>query len=179
MSTDTFRRHTRACVERATHLAFASLSIDRRPLFARLLQIARARSDLMTNAPASTGAVVKSQRCSTWLRSRAHSCASLRTGAARTVTHCAPSTRSLAICSAVIRHLGSSLRPGLTTASIGDRGLLRMHEDNAFAASRYLSRWRAEWKTSSFTLLITSRSTMRSGAPRSSVSVAASSSSTP
>src|SRR5450432_3970754 len=59
MSTDTFRRHTRARVERATHLAFASLSIDRRPLFARLLQIARARSDLMTNTPALAGTVVQ------------------------------------------------------------------------------------------------------------------------
>src|SRR5262245_37670167 len=54
MGTDTFRRHTRACVDAATRLAFASLppSSNRRSLFERLLSIARQRSDLMANPPA-------------------------------------------------------------------------------------------------------------------------------
>ncbi|HEY2734511.1 MAG TPA: PcfJ domain-containing protein [Polyangiales bacterium] len=53
MSTDTFRRHTRACVDVATHLAFASLpkNSSRRSLFEHLLSIARQRSDLMANPP--------------------------------------------------------------------------------------------------------------------------------
>jgi hypothetical protein len=51
MSTDTFRRHTRVCVDRATHLAFASLPKHsrRRALFERLLVVARARSNLLTD----------------------------------------------------------------------------------------------------------------------------------
>ena len=53
MSTDTFRRHTRACVDAATHFAFASLpqNSSRRSLFECLLHIARQRSDLMAHSP--------------------------------------------------------------------------------------------------------------------------------
>ena len=57
MGTDTFRRHTRACVDSATHLAFASFpsSSSTRSLFERLLHVVWARSDLMRNAPTQLG----------------------------------------------------------------------------------------------------------------------------
>jgi hypothetical protein len=61
MSTDTFRRHTRACVDAATRIAFASLPkiSSRRSLFERLLSIARQRSDLMGTPPTAKGEVVQ------------------------------------------------------------------------------------------------------------------------
>lgn len=61
MSTDTFRRHTRACVDAAIHHVFASLC--RRPaetaFFAHLLEVVRHRSDLMTRPPAVLGNLVQ------------------------------------------------------------------------------------------------------------------------
>lgn len=52
MSTDTFRRHTRARVDAATHRAFASLPTRsrRRELFERLLLVARRRSTQQVQA---------------------------------------------------------------------------------------------------------------------------------
>lgn len=51
MSTDTFRRHARACVDAAIHHAFVSLrTLSRqRAFFERLLRIAQARSDVMVH----------------------------------------------------------------------------------------------------------------------------------
>ena len=61
MGTDTFRRHTRACVDAATRLAFASLpeSSSMRSLFERLLHVVWERSDLMSNAPTARGEVLQ------------------------------------------------------------------------------------------------------------------------
>lgn len=49
MATDTFRRHTRACVDAATHCAFVALAHHphQHQLFEQLLRVAHARSDLM------------------------------------------------------------------------------------------------------------------------------------
>jgi hypothetical protein len=61
MGTDTFRRHTRACVDAAIHRVFVSLRghLFRSGFFERLLETARARSDLMAHPPARGGAVVQ------------------------------------------------------------------------------------------------------------------------
>ncbi|MDB4962551.1 MAG: PcfJ-like protein [Myxococcales bacterium] len=61
MATDTFGRHTRTCVDAATHCAFAALAHHPRhhQLFARLVRVAHARSDLMTTPPTRRGEVVQ------------------------------------------------------------------------------------------------------------------------
>lgn len=63
MGTDTFRRHTRACVDAAIHRVFATLGVrpHRSSFFERLLAAARERSDLMSTPPARDGAVVQVQ----------------------------------------------------------------------------------------------------------------------
>lgn len=59
MATDGFRRHTRASVDAAVHRTYSSLSRHARDAFTRLLAVARARSDLLTHAPARDRSVVQ------------------------------------------------------------------------------------------------------------------------
>ena len=61
MGTDTFRRHTRACVDTAIHRVFRSLGAPSRraSFFDRLLMAVRQRSDLMTHAPTLRGDLVQ------------------------------------------------------------------------------------------------------------------------
>lgn len=61
MSTDTFRRHARACVDAALHRVFLSLRArpDQASLFERLLHVVQRRSDLMTRAPSGPGDVAQ------------------------------------------------------------------------------------------------------------------------
>ena len=49
MSSDTFRRHTRACVDAAVHRVFATHRDS--AFFERLLAVVRGRSDLMSQPP--------------------------------------------------------------------------------------------------------------------------------
>src|SRR5450631_4250255 len=60
MSTDTFRRHARACVDAAIHRAFVSVRTcsRQRAFFERLVRVAQARSDLMAHPPNAEGDVV-------------------------------------------------------------------------------------------------------------------------
>lgn len=53
MTTDTFRRHTRACVDAAIHRVYHSLGRlpERASLFERLLDVVRQRSDLLAHPP--------------------------------------------------------------------------------------------------------------------------------
>lgn len=55
MATDGFRRRTRALVDAAVHRTYSSLSRYPRGVFARLLAVARARSDLMHHPPGRDG----------------------------------------------------------------------------------------------------------------------------
>ena len=55
MATDTFRRHTRACVDAALHLVFGTLEPQQRAWFERLVHVAYARSDLMARPPMRDG----------------------------------------------------------------------------------------------------------------------------
>ena len=61
MSTDTFRRHTRACVDTATRLAFAAIADhpSQQALFECLVRIVRQRSDLMATPPIARGEVLQ------------------------------------------------------------------------------------------------------------------------
>lgn len=77
MGTDTFRRHTRKCVDRAIHRAFVSLRQNpgRTAFFDRLLRVARERSDLMAHAPNQEGEVVQVvalRNISRWKREMVH-----------------------------------------------------------------------------------------------------------
>lgn len=77
MGTDTFRRHTRTCVDTAIHNAFASLrhNLGRALFFDRLLRAVRARSDLMTHAPRERGEIVQVvalRNLSRWKRELVH-----------------------------------------------------------------------------------------------------------
>jgi len=59
MTTDSFRRHARACVDRSTHRALATLADQpgARARLERLLRIVRRRSDLLVHPPIERGEV--------------------------------------------------------------------------------------------------------------------------
>ena len=61
MSTDTFRRHTRACVDAAIHRVFISMRglWARAAFFERLMDAVRRRSNLMQHAPTVRGDLVQ------------------------------------------------------------------------------------------------------------------------
>lgn len=59
MATDTFRRHTRACVDFARSRAYAELPPAHHPRFERLSRIVRERSDLMATPPTREGRMLQ------------------------------------------------------------------------------------------------------------------------